>query len=131
MKMDNHPIGALMDTVMQKIRDMVDVNTIVGQPIATVEGITLIPISKVSFGFAGGGTDFETKNHQSGQDNPFGGGTGAGVKITPVAFLVIKDGGVKIINVLPPASTTVDRVIELVPDIVDKIGGMVSKEKAE
>ena len=111
--MDNHPIGALMDTVMQKIRDMVDVNTI------------------VSFGFAGGGTDFETKTHQSGQDNPFGGGTGAGVKITPVAFLVIKDGGVKIINVLPPASSTVDRVIELVPDIVDKIGGMVNKEKAE
>ena len=129
--MDNHPIGALMDTVMQKIRDMVDVNTIVGQPIAAVDGITLIPISKVSFGFAGGGTDFETKNQQSGQDNPFGGGTGAGVKITPVAFLVIKDGGVKIINVLPPASSTVDRVIELVPDIVDKIGGMVNKEKAE
>ena len=129
--MDKHPIGDLMETVMRSIRDMVDVNTIIGQPITTADNITLIPVSKVSFGFAGGGSDFETKNHQTGQQNPFGGGTGAGVNITPVAFVVIKDGNVKIINVLPPASTTIDRVIELVPDIVDKIGDMINKDKEE
>jgi len=126
--MDNHPIGNLMETVMQKVRDMVDVNTIIGQPIVTQDGITLIPISKVSFGFAGGGSDFETKNHQAGQNTPFGGGTGAGVNITPVAFVVVKDGTVKILNVQPPASTTVDRVIELVPEVIDKVSGMIKKD---
>lgn len=127
--MANHPIGDLMETVMQKIRDMVDVNTIVGQPIPAVDGITLIPVSKVSFGFAGGGTDFETKNHQSGDNKPFGGGTGAGVNITPVAFLIVKNGDVKILNVLPPASTTIDRAIEALPEVVDRINGIVNKNK--
>ena len=129
--MGNHPIGDLMETVMQKIRDMVDVNTIVGQPIPTVDGITLIPVSKVSFGFAGGGTDFETKHHQNGDNKPFGGGTGAGVNITPVAFLVVRNGDVKILNVLPPASTTIDRAIEALPDVVDRIGGIMNKNKEQ
>lgn len=126
--MDKHPIGDLMETTMQKIREMVDVNTIVGAPIVTADGMTLIPISKVSFGFASGGSDFQTKNQQPNQNNAFGGGSGAGVNIVPVAFLVVKGDNIKILNIAPPASTTVDRIIELVPDVIDKVGDIFNKE---
>jgi len=126
--MDKHPIGDLMETTMQKIREMVDVNTIVGSPIVTADGITLIPVSKVSFGFASGGSDFQTKHQQPSQNNAFGGGSGAGVTIVPVAFLVVKDGSIKLLNIAPPASTTVDRIIELVPEIIDKVSELMNKE---
>ena len=127
--MSEHPISGMMSSVMEKMKEMVDVNTIVGTPISTTDGVTLIPVSKVSFGFASGGSDFQTKNHQANKENPFGGGSGAGVNIIPIAFLVIKDGNVKMINVAPPASTTVDRVIELVPDIIDKVENIIDKHK--
>lgn len=126
--MDKHPVGDLMETTMQKIREMVDVNTIVGSPIVTADGITLIPVSKVSFGFASGGSDFQTKHQQPSQSNAFGGGSGAGVTIAPVAFLVVKDGSIKLLNVAPPASTTVDRIIEIVPEVIDKINELMNKE---
>ncbi len=126
--MDKHPIGDLMETTMQKIREMVDVNTIVGSPIVTADGITLIPISKVSFGFASGGSDFQTKNQQQGQNNAFGGGSGAGVNIVPVAFLVVKGGSIKLLNIAPPASTTVDRIIEMVPEVIDKVSELLNKD---
>ena len=125
--MDKHPIGDLMTNTMQKIREMVDVNTIIGQPINAGEGLTLIPISKVSFGFASGGSDFPAK--QPAQQNGFGGGSGAGVKIVPVAFIVVKDGDVKILNVAPPATTTVDRLVESIPDIIDKVSEMFKKDE--
>ena len=125
--MDRHPIGELMETTMQKIREMVDVNTVIGQPIGPVDGITLIPVSKVSFGFASGGSDFNTK-HQTANAN-FGGGSGAGVKITPVAFVIVKDGAVRIMNVDPPAATTVDRIVEMTPEIIDKVSDLIKKEK--
>lgn len=125
--MDKHPIGELMETTMQKIREMVDVNTVIGQPIGPVDGITLIPVSKVSFGFASGGSDFQSKQ-QSANAN-FGGGSGAGVKITPVAFVIVKDGAVRIMNVDPPAATTVDRIVEMAPDLIDKVSDLVKKEK--
>ena len=127
--MDKHPIGDLMETTMQKIREMIDVNTIVGEPIVTADGVTLIPVSKVSFGFGSGGTDFPSKNKQPNENNPFGGGGGAGVNIVPVAFLVVKGENVKIINIGPPASTTVDRVIDLVPDVMDKVSKFIEKNK--
>lgn len=127
--MEKHPIGELMDSTLQKIREMVDVNTIVGQPITTVDGITIIPVSKVSFGFASGGSDFQGKNQAAGQNNNFGGGSGAGVNIAPVAFLVVKDGTVRIMNIAPPASTTVDRLVETAPELIDKISEMVKKGK--
>ena len=128
--MDKHPIGDLMETTMQKIREMVDVNTIVGQPIQTADGITLLPVSKVSFGFASGGSDFQTKHQQPTQNNAFGGGSGAGVKIVPVAFLIVKDGSVKLLNVSPPANSTIDRIVELVPEAIDKITDlMTDKDK--
>lgn len=126
--MDKHPIGDLMETTMQKIREMVDVNTIVGSPIITADGITLIPISKVSFGFASGGSDFQTKHQQQGQNNAFGGGSGAGVNIVPVAFLVVKGASIKLLNIAPPASTTVDRIIEMVPEVIDKVSELMNKD---
>ena len=131
MSEKNHPINDLMATTMQKIRDMVEVNTIVGQPISTPEGVTLIPISKLSFGFASGGSDFIPKNHKAGDSNTFGGGSGAGVNITPVAFLIIKGDSVRVLSVDPPAAATVDRIVETVPEVIDKVTDFLDKKKAE
>jgi len=127
MEGKKHPIGELMDTTMAKIREMVDVNTIIGQPIQA-EGMTLIPISKLSFGFASGGSDFTTKNQKAEADNSFGGGSGAGVKISPVAFLIVKGDTVKLLPVEPPHNT-VDRVVDMVPEVVDKVTGFIEKQK--
>jgi sporulation protein YtfJ len=127
--MDKHPIGELMETTMQKIREMVDVNTIIGAPIVTADGMTLIPISKVSFGFASGGSDFQTKHQQPNSNNAFGGGSGAGVNITPVAFLIVRGTSVKLLNITPPASSTVDRIIEMVPEVIDKVTELMNKEE--
>lgn len=131
MSEKNHPINDLMSTTMQKIREMVDVNTIVGQPITTPDGITLIPVSKLSFGFASGGSDFVSKNHKPGENNTFGGGSGAGVNISPVAFLIVKGDSVRLLPVDPPAATTVDRVIEMVPEVVDKVTDFLEKKKED
>lgn len=123
-----HPIGDLMSETMQKIREMVDVNTIVGQPIRA-ENVTIIPVSKVSFGFASGGSDFVSKNQKPEGDNAFGGGSGAGVNIAPIAFLVVKEDSVRLLPVAPPAGTAVDRVVELVPELVDKVTGFIEKQQ--
>ena len=128
-RMEKHPIGELMETTMQKIHEMVDVNTVVGQPITTPDGITLIPISKVVFGFGSGGGDYSTKNQPSGADNAFAGGSGAGVNIAPVAFLIVKDGSVRLLPVAPPPSTTVDRIVEMAPEIIDKVTDFLDKNK--
>jgi len=127
--MDKHPIGDLMATTMQKIREMVDVNTIIGQPVQAGEGLTLIPISRVSFGFASGGSDIPAK--QPAQQNAFGGGSGAGVKIVPVAFVVVNDGDVKILNMSAPAVTTVDRIVESIPELIDKVSELFRKDDKE
>ena len=111
-----NPLSALMQESMAKVREMVDTNTIVGQPITTPDGVTLIPISKVSFGFGGGGGDYG-KNAKDG----FGGGSAAGVKIDPVAFLVVKDGSVRVMPVAVPPASTMERVVEMVPEIMDKV----------
>lgn len=114
----------MLDNTIAKIREMVDVNSVIGDPIVTGDGITIIPISKVSVGFGGGGSDFVSKNVNH-HENPFGGGVGAGVKVTPIAFLVIKEGSVRMIPVAAPANTTVDRIVEMVPDTLDKIAAFV------
>ena len=124
--MDKRPISELMETTMQKVREMIDANTIVGEPLATADGITLIPVSKLSFGFAGGGSDFAKKPEPPGG---FGGGIGAGVKIEPVAFIVVRGENVRLLNVTPPAATTVDRIIETVPEMFDKVTDFISKDK--
>jgi sporulation protein YtfJ len=128
---NKHPLGDLMTTTMQKIREMVDVNTVVGEPIRTQEGITIIPVSKVSMGFASGGSDFATKNQPAGKDNCFGGGSGAGINIIPMGFLIIKDDSVRMLPVAPPPGNTVDRVVEMVPDLVDKVTDFIDKRKEE
>ena len=120
----------MLDSTIAKIREMVDVNSVVGDPITTPDGVTIIPVSKVSVGFGGGGSDFSTKNG----DNPFGGGVGAGVKVTPIAFLIIKDGNVRMIPVATPANTTADRIVEMVPDTLDKLTAFIDsklEKKAE
>ena len=129
--MEKNSIGELMDKTMTRIREMVDVNTIVGSPITTVDGITLIPVSKVSFGFAAGGSDFQTKNGKDGQTNPFGGGSGAGVKIEPVSFLVIRDGSVRMIGANAQEQNSVEKFIDAMPDIIDKVKEVLPKKKDE
>lgn len=128
-----HPIRDLMDTTMQKIREIADVNTIVGQPLQ-VEGVTIIPVSRVSMGFASGGSDFTGKNQKPEADNAFGGGSGAGINIIPVAFLIVKGESVKLMPVAPPAGTTVDRVVEMVPEVMDRVTNFINdrqKKKEE
>ena len=114
----------MLDATIAKLRDMVNVNSVVGDPIVTADGVTIIPVSNVSVGFGGGGSDFVSKNVNH-QDNPFGGGVGAGVKVTPVAFLIVKDGNVRMLPVATPANTTADRLVEMVPDTLDKIAAFV------
>ena len=123
----------MLENTIAKIRVMVDVNSVVGEPITTADGITVIPVSKVSVGLGGGGSDFVSKNANR-HENPFGGGVGAGVKVTPVAFLVIKEGSVRMIPVAEPANTTADRIVEMVPDTLDKIAAFIdsrTEKKAE
>ncbi len=123
----------MLDNTISKIRELVNANTVVGEAITTGDGITVVPISKISIGLGGGGSDFASKNANR-QENPFGGGVGAGVKVTPVAFLVIKEGSVRVIPVAEPANTTADRIVELVPDTLDKIASFIDsrlEKKAE
>ena len=127
----NHPINDLMSTTMQKIREMVDVNTIVGQPITTPDGVTLIPVSKLSFGFASGGSDYVSKNKKPGDANTFGGGSGAGVKISPVAFLIVKGDSVRVLPVDPSGTSTLDRIVDTVPEVVDKVTAFLEKKKED
>lgn len=122
---NNSNIGNLMESTMSKIREMVDVDTIIGTPINTPDGIMIIPVSKVSYAFGGGGGDYGSSK------NNFGGGSGAGVKIEPIGFLVVKDGNVRMVNITPPAANTVDRVIEKVPEMVEMVEGLVDKYKKD
>lgn len=114
----------MLEGTIAKIREMVDSNSVLGDPITTPDGVTIIPVSKISIGLGGGGSDFVSKK-QNGGDNPFGGGVGAGVKVSPVAFLVVKEGNVRVMPVAAPANTTADRIVEMVPDTLDKIADFI------
>ena len=115
----------MLDNTIQKIREMVDVNSVIGEPISTPDGVTIIPVSKVSVGFGGGGSDFSNKNGS----NPFGGGVGGGVKVTPICFLIVKDGNVRMMPVAAPASSTADRIVEMIPDTLDKLTSYLDSRK--
>ena len=117
---NNHPVNDLMASTIQKIRETVDANTVVGEPIQAGE-VTLIPVSKISFGFG--------KNAAPGKDGPFGGGGGAGVKVTPVCFLVVSGTNVRVLPMNPPAENSVDRVVEMIPEVVTKITEFIDKKK--
>ncbi len=127
--MENNPIGELMQNTMENVRNILKVDTVVGDPIYTPDGITLVPISKISVGFGGGGVEFNSK--KAGEVRPYGGGNATGVKIEPMGFLIIKDGTVRMINVTPPANNTVDRVIELVPQVMDRIDAFIDKHNSD
>ena len=125
-----NPLNEVLQESMAKVREMVDTNTIVGQPIQTPDGVTLIPISRVSFGFGGGGAAFGNKKEPAADPN-LGSAMGAGVKVEPVAFLIVKEGTVRVMPVAVPAVTTVDRIVEMVPDVVDKVSGFIKKKTEE
>ena len=125
-----NPLNELLQDSMAKVREMVDTNPIVGQPIQTPDGVTLIPMSRVSFGFGGGGTAFGNKKEPAADPN-LGSAMGAGVKVEPVAFLIVKEGTVRVMPVAVPAVTTVDRIVEMVPDVVDKVSGFIKKKTEE
>lgn len=134
--MIEHPIEGLMVTAMNSIRDMIDVNTIIGEPIETTNNIIIIPISKVGFGFATGGSEFKTEaiNEYSKRDKqediqyklPFGGGSGAGVSISPVAFLVVQGNCVKLLPV--DHNSAIDKLLDYVPDLMEKLNNMINKQ---
>jgi len=113
----------MLQSTIERIREMVDVNSVIGDPITTPDGVTIIPVSKVSVGFGGGGSDFVSRN--ANNDNPFGGGAGGGVKIDPIAFLIVSGGTVRMLPVPVPANTTPDRIVELIPDTLDKISAFI------
>ena len=133
--MSEHPIEGLMTTAMNSIQDMIDVNTIIGEPIETSNNIVIIPISKVSFGFAAGGSEFKgetideykkvEKEEQIQYRLPFGGGSGAGVTINPVAFLVIQPNNIKLMPV--NHSSSIDKLLDYVPDLMDKTNNMMNR----
>ena len=133
--MSEHPIEGLMTTAMNSIQDMIDVNTIIGEPIETSNNIAIIPISKVSFGFVAGGSEFkgETVDEYRKREKeeevqyrlPFGGGSGAGVTINPIAFLVIQGENVKLMPV--NYSSSIDKLLDYIPDLLEKTNNMISK----
>lgn len=138
--MNEHPIEGLMKTSMQNIKEMVDVNTILGDPVETPDGNVIIPISRVTFGFAAGGSQFESqkkgkekdKGNQeggNGEQLPFGGGSGAGITINPVAFLVVGNEQTKLLPV--ESNVLVDRILDSAPKLLDKVQEMIGSNKSE
>ena len=123
-----NPIGEMIQESMAKVREMADTNTIVGQPIQTPDGVTLIPISRVSMALGGGGTVFGKKKDANPEGN-LGTGLGVGVKVDPVAFLIVKDGYTRIVPVAMPPMNTVDRIIEMAPEVVDKVTDFIDSRK--
>lgn len=124
--MANQSIQDILSTSMEKLRELVDVNTIIGTPITVSEGTTIIPISKVSFGFGSGGSDFPANS----QKEAFGGGSGGGVSIQPLAFIVVSNGDVKLLQ-MTSSNNTADKVVNLVPELIDKISSLFPKKKED
>lgn len=126
---EKHPIESLMITSMTSIESMVDVNTIIGESIVAPDGSVIIPLSKVCFGFAAGGSEFNTNKLSKYSENaklPFGGGSGAGVHISPVGFLVMKDGNARVLNV--NGINVIDRAVDMIPDLINKLDGIINKK---
>ena len=120
----NHPLPDMMGLSMQKIKDMIDVNTIIGDPIYTPDGITLIPVTQVSMGMGAGGADSMGKN-------VMGAGAGGGVKMNPQGFLIIKDGMIRFVSTKAPADTSLDRLLDMIPDMFDRVEKLVKDVKAK
>ena len=137
--MNEHPIEGLMTSAMDSIRNMIDVNTIIGEPIETINNVIIIPVSKVGFGFAAGGSEFKgeaineynkkEKEEQIQYKLPFGGGSGAGVSINPVAFIVIQENNVRLLPI--EHCLSIDRLLDYIPDFMDKIGNSLNKSSKQ
>lgn len=123
---EQHPISGMMNVTLEKIKQMVDANTIIGNPISTSNGTMILPVNKVTFGFTSGGSDIASTKTPK---DLFGGGAGAGVSMQPIAFLVINENGDVRMLQLADKSSTVDRALNMVPELMDKITGLVNKGK--
>ncbi len=123
--MSEHPITGLMETTIQKVKELADSETVVGKPISVAEDVTIIPVSKLSLGFASGGSDFPSKNPK----DLFGGGGGAGITVTPKAFLVIENGSVRLLQ-LAKDGESIDRLCNLIPDAISQISALIKKDKS-
>lgn len=119
-----HPIEGLLGTSLEKIREMTDANTVIGNPIKVSDEVTLIPVSKISFGFASGGSDFPNKSEKE----LFGGGSGGGISINPIAFIVINNGAVKVMQI-PSSDNAAEKAINMVPEVIDKITELFGKKE--
>lgn len=134
LTMSNHPIEGLMNSAMENLKTMIDVNTIIGDPVETPDGSVILTVSKVGFGYAAGGSDYQTKqqsqssNSESGSKNPFGGGSAGGVSITPIAFLIVNNQGVRMLH-LDESTHIIEKVIEAAPTAMDKVSSMLNKMK--
>ncbi|WP_210364917.1 GerW family sporulation protein [Bacillus sp. REN3] len=140
--MSDHPIQGLMTTAMESLKEMIDVNTIIGDPVETPDGSVILTVSKVGFGFAAGGSEFilENSNGSGGQNasngqsggsqHPFGGGSGGGVSITPIAFLIVGSKGVKMLH-LDESTHLYEKILDLAPQAVDKIQQMMGKKDSQ
>jgi sporulation protein YtfJ len=139
--MNNHPIEGLMSTAMENLKQMIDVNTIIGDPVETPDGSVILTVSKVGFGFAAGGSEFmlDGNNQHNGQQygqqstenaHPFGGGSGGGVSITPIAFLIVNSSGVKLLH-LDESTHLYEKILDLAPQAIEKIQQMLKKNKQQ
>ena len=130
--MSDHPIGGLMKTAMENLKEMVDVNTIIGDPVETPDGTVILPVSKVGFGYAAGGSEFMATQHKgggtSGEFHPFGGGSGGGVSITPIAFLVVGKSGINMVHI-DTNTHLYEKLLDFAPQVIDKIQRMCKQEK--
>ena len=135
--MDRHPIESLMGTTMENIRDMVDVNTVVGDPVETADGVTIVPISRVSFGFVAGGGEYSAgsaatytaQSVSNPEKLPFAGGSGAGVSVQPMGFLIVSGSQVKLLSA--NCQTPIDRVVELIPQMIGDLKNLCDKDEGE
>lgn len=129
MGMEQHPIEGLMKTAMESIKDIVDVNTVVGDPVEAPDGTIIIPISKVALGFAAGGGEFEVSSGGEDSVYPFGGGSGAGVSVAPLGFLVVGKGQVRLLPL--DTNMVADRLIDLAPQIMDKLERIMNRKNEQ
>lgn len=126
---NKQPLESLMGTTIEKIKQMVDVNTVIGAPVSSPDGTIIVPVSKVAYGFATGGSSFAAKSAPN--KDLFGGGTGAGVSINPIAFIVISNGSAKVLSIDIPNSTVAEKALAMAPDLVDKITAIFNKKDSE
>ncbi len=128
--MEEHPIASLMSTAMESLQSVVETNTIIGDPMEAPDGSVIIPISKVGIGFAAGGSEFNSQSSESDETLPFGGGSGGGVSLTPVAFLIIKKDEMKLIR-LDQENDLQEKLLEMTPKWMDKVEKMMKKNRGK